>query len=154
MEARIRHLQELLHTAKVGETPTESGTAVPGTVLTVRFEGDDTVRVVAGWGRLGEVVPVFFLAYLLKLVFAVWLNVLPVAGRATTRSILTMKTQGAGTGVYLIDAISTGDPAVVGDVLQHAVLPAVALALAIPLLVAYPITRSRHADIVRGTGPS
>ena len=41
MEARIRHLQELLHTAKVGETPTESGTAVPGTVLTVRFEGDD-----------------------------------------------------------------------------------------------------------------
>jgi transcription elongation factor GreA len=41
MEARIRHLQELLHTAKVGETPTESGTAVPGTVLTVRFEGDN-----------------------------------------------------------------------------------------------------------------
>ena len=41
MEARIRHLQELLHTAKVGETPTESGTAVPGTVLKVRFEGDD-----------------------------------------------------------------------------------------------------------------
>ena len=41
MEARIRHLQELLHTAKVGETPTESGVAAPGTVLTVRFEGDD-----------------------------------------------------------------------------------------------------------------
>jgi transcription elongation factor GreA len=41
MEARIRHLQELLHTAHVGETPTESGTAVPGTVLTVRYEGDD-----------------------------------------------------------------------------------------------------------------
>ena len=41
MEARIRHLQELLHTAQVGETPAESGTAVPGTVLTVRYEGDD-----------------------------------------------------------------------------------------------------------------
>ena len=46
MEARIRHLQELLHTAKVGETPTESGTAVPGTVLTVRFEGDDDTETV------------------------------------------------------------------------------------------------------------
>lgn len=41
MEARIRYLQELLHTAQVGETPTESGVAVPGTVLTVRYEDDD-----------------------------------------------------------------------------------------------------------------
>jgi peptide/nickel transport system permease protein len=33
------------------------------------------------------------------------------------------------TGIYLIDAFRTGDPSVVGDVLQHAVLPAVALGL-------------------------
>ncbi len=78
---------------------------------------------------LAYATPVFFAGMVLKLVFAVWLNVLPVAGRATTRSILEMKTQGAGTGIYLIDAISTGDPAVVGDVLQHAILPAAALGL-------------------------
>jgi peptide/nickel transport system permease protein len=33
------------------------------------------------------------------------------------------------TGIYLIDAFRTGDPDALGDVLQHAVLPAVALGL-------------------------
>ncbi|OLR90036.1 transcription elongation factor GreA [Actinokineospora bangkokensis] len=40
-EARIRHLQELLRGAKVGETPAANGIAGPGMVLTVRYEGDD-----------------------------------------------------------------------------------------------------------------
>jgi len=40
-EARIRHLQELLRGAKVGETPPANGIAGPGMVLTVRYEGDD-----------------------------------------------------------------------------------------------------------------
>ena len=40
-EARIRHLQELLRSAKVGEAPANDGTAGPGKVLTVRYEGDD-----------------------------------------------------------------------------------------------------------------
>ncbi|PXY26837.1 transcription elongation factor GreA [Prauserella sp. PE36] len=40
-EARIRHLQELLRTAKVGEAPANSGVAEPGMVLTVRYAGDD-----------------------------------------------------------------------------------------------------------------
>lgn len=40
-EARIRHLQELLRTAKVGEAPANDGSAAPGMVLTIRYEGDD-----------------------------------------------------------------------------------------------------------------
>lgn len=40
-EARIRHLQELLRNAKVGEAPANDGLAEPGKVLTVRYEGDD-----------------------------------------------------------------------------------------------------------------
>lgn len=40
-EARIRHLQELLRNAKVGEAPAADGRAEPGMVLTVRYEGDD-----------------------------------------------------------------------------------------------------------------
>ena len=40
-EARIRQLQELLRSAKVGEAPANDGTAGPGKVLTVRYEGDD-----------------------------------------------------------------------------------------------------------------
>ncbi|APU12882.1 MULTISPECIES: transcription elongation factor GreA [Actinoalloteichus] len=41
LEARIRQLQELLRVAKVGETPTESGVAQPGMILTVRYEDDE-----------------------------------------------------------------------------------------------------------------
>ena len=39
-EARIRQLQELLNTAKVGEVPTQSGVALPGSVVTVYYDGD------------------------------------------------------------------------------------------------------------------
>ena len=41
MEGRIRHLQELLRSAKVGEAPANDGLAEPGKILTVRYEGDD-----------------------------------------------------------------------------------------------------------------
>ncbi len=40
-EGRIVQLQALLRTAKVGEAPANDGTAGPGKVVTVRFEGDD-----------------------------------------------------------------------------------------------------------------
>jgi transcription elongation factor GreA len=40
-EARIRQLQELLHTARVGQAPDEEGVAAPGMVLTVRYENED-----------------------------------------------------------------------------------------------------------------
>jgi transcription elongation factor GreA len=40
-EMRIRQLQELLRTARVGEAPTRSGVAGPGMVVTVRFDDDD-----------------------------------------------------------------------------------------------------------------
>jgi transcription elongation factor GreA len=38
-EARIRYLQELLRTAKVGEAPTSDAVA-PGTVVTIQFDED------------------------------------------------------------------------------------------------------------------
>ncbi|MDH6247090.1 transcription elongation factor GreA [Mycobacterium sp. OTB74] len=39
-EARIRQLQELLNNAKVGEAPKKSGVALPGSVVTVFYDGD------------------------------------------------------------------------------------------------------------------
>jgi peptide/nickel transport system permease protein len=73
--------------------------------------------------------PVFFSGLLLKLIFSIWLDILPVSGRASTSSELTMQLLPHKTGIYLIDAIQTGDPEIVGDVLLHAVLPAIALGL-------------------------
>ena len=45
-EARIRQLQELLRTAKVGTSPASSDTAAPGMVLKLRYEGDDDTETV------------------------------------------------------------------------------------------------------------
>ncbi|GEL24454.1 transcription elongation factor GreA [Pseudonocardia sulfidoxydans NBRC 16205] len=47
-EARIRQLQELLRTAQVGTAPTSTDVASPGTVLTVRYDDDDTEKVLLG----------------------------------------------------------------------------------------------------------
>jgi len=40
-EARIRQLTDLLRKAQVGEPPTSADSAVTGTVITIRFAGDD-----------------------------------------------------------------------------------------------------------------
>ncbi|MEY9850558.1 peptide/nickel transport system permease protein [Leifsonia sp. EB41] len=88
--------------------------------------GDASLRIFA---ILCYATPVFFVGMVLKLIFSIWLNVLPVAGRASTSSEIEMQTLPNKTGIYLIDAFMTGDPAVVGDVLLHAVLPAVTLGL-------------------------
>ena len=88
--------------------------------------GDASLRIFA---ILCYATPVFFVGMVLKLVFSIWLDVLPVAGRASTSSEIEMQTLPNKTGIYLIDAFQTGDPAVVGDVLLHAVLPAVTLGL-------------------------
>jgi peptide/nickel transport system permease protein len=87
---------------------------------------DAVLRVLA---ILAYATPVFFAGLLLKLVFSVWLHILPVAGRASTRTEITFDTMKNPTGIHLIDAIRLGDPAAVGDVLWHAVLPGLALGL-------------------------
>jgi peptide/nickel transport system permease protein len=87
---------------------------------------DAVYRVLA---ILWYAVPIFFAGLLLKLIFAVWLKVLPVAGRANVGTELQLQLLPNKTGFYTIDALMTGDPAVIGDVLSHAVLPATALGL-------------------------
>lgn len=49
MEGRIRYLQELLRTARVGEAPTSKAVA-PGMVVTIQFDGDpnDTEKFLLG----------------------------------------------------------------------------------------------------------
>jgi peptide/nickel transport system permease protein len=73
--------------------------------------------------------PVFFAGLLLKLVFSVGLGWFPVAGRASTTTELAMGRLGAPTGIYWLDALRSSDLAAFGDIVHHAVLPAVALGL-------------------------
>jgi len=74
--------------------------------------------------------PVFFLAILLKLVFAIWLGWLPVSGRAsiTVQTALESKAH-LNTHIYIVNALLSGRMAYVLDVLKHAVLPGLALGL-------------------------
>jgi transcription elongation factor GreA len=53
-EARIRQLQELLNNAKVGEAPKQSGVALPGSVVKVKFiDGGDTETFLIGTRQEG-----------------------------------------------------------------------------------------------------
>ena len=78
---------------------------------------------------LGYATPIFFIAILLKLVFTVQFNILPVSGRAGTRTELMLQSLDHPTGIYLIDAFRTGNMDAVVDVLWHAVLPGLALGI-------------------------
>lgn len=78
---------------------------------------------------LAYATPVFFVGLLLKLVFAVAIPILPVAGRVSVRSEIELSRMEDPSGFYLIDAISLGNQEIVWDVVKHAILPATALGL-------------------------
>ncbi|SEO90048.1 transcription elongation factor GreA [Actinacidiphila rubida] len=50
LELRIRQLNQILETAKVGEAPADDGTVSPGMVVTIAFDGDpdDTMTFLLG----------------------------------------------------------------------------------------------------------
>lgn len=87
---------------------------------------DAVLRVLA---ILFYATPVFFAGLLLKLIFSVWLKILPVNGRASTATELNIQFLDHPTNIYIIDAFRTGNPADVADVLTHAILPGIALGL-------------------------
>ncbi|MEP7368408.1 MAG: ABC transporter permease [Dermatophilaceae bacterium] len=85
---------------------------------------DAVLRVLA---ILGYATPVFFAGLLLKLVFSVGLDWLPVAGRANLVNEIELTSMSSPTGIYWVDAIRSGNMAALGDVVSHSVLPAVTL---------------------------
>jgi len=87
---------------------------------------DAILRVLA---ILAYATPVFFAGLLLKLTFSVALGWLPLGGRADTRVAIALGRIDSPTGIYIIDALRTGNATIIGDVLAHAVLPALTLGL-------------------------
>ncbi|GAA4283392.1 ABC transporter permease [Brevibacterium daeguense] len=87
---------------------------------------DAVLRILA---ILGYATPVFFAGLILKLIFGVLWPILPVAGRASAQTELLLSGVVNPTRIYFIDALRIGNLDAAGDVLQHAVLPAVALGL-------------------------
>jgi peptide/nickel transport system permease protein len=90
---------------------------------------------------IGVSIPVFFLAILLKYVFSVRLGWLPSVGRID----VTIEAEHP-TNFYVLDAILTRDWATLWDVIQHLILPAIALG-SIPLAILARITRASVLDV-------
>lgn len=68
------------------------------------------------------------------------------------RTLATVLVAGMLDVTGYVPNVAQSATALQGITLMTGILPAVCLVLAIPLLVAYPITRSRHADILERSG--
>jgi peptide/nickel transport system permease protein len=117
------------------------GLGIPlGFVAAKRYGGpvDQASLVVS---LLGISIPVFFLAILLKYVFAVTLGWLPTIGR---QDVLISADH--PTGFYVLDGILTLNPEAAWDAVLHLILPAIALG-SIPLAIVARITRAAVLDV-------
>ena len=90
---------------------------------------------------IGISIPVFFLAIILKYVFAVRLGWLPSVGR---QDVLIDAQH--PTGFYVLDGIVTGSWNAAWDASKHLILPAMALG-SIPLAIIARITRASTLDV-------
>lgn len=91
---------------------------------------------------IGVAIPVFFLAFILKYIFAVKLGLLPSSGRQSGDIDATRIT-----GFFVLDGILTREWDAAWDALQHLILPAFALAT-IPFAVIFRITRAAVLEVL------
>ncbi len=124
------------------------GVGMPLGYWAARRHGRWTDHSAVVFSLIGITIPVFFLAFILKYVFAVELGWLPSDGRQNPRIDATHVS-----GFYVWDGIITGEFDAAGDALMHLVLPGLALGT-IPLAIIVRITRAsvlevQNADYVR-----
>ena len=91
---------------------------------------------------IGIAVPVFFLAFLLKYIFAIKLHWLPVSGRQYPGLEATRIT-----GFFILDGILTREWDAAWDAVKHLILPGIALAT-IPFAVIFRITRASVLEVL------
>ena len=112
------------------------GVGVPLGYFAARRQGGplDSLSVIGS--LIGVTIPVFFLAFLLKYVFAVKLGWLPPSGRQDVRMNATHITN-----FFVLDGILTREYDASWDAIKHLILPAIALGT-IPLAIIVRITRA------------
>jgi peptide/nickel transport system permease protein len=124
------------------------GVGVPLGYWAARRHGKWTDHSAVVLSLVGITIPVFFLAFILKYIFAVELGWLPSDGRQNPRINATHPT-----GFYVLDGIITGELDAAWNAITHLILPALALGT-IPLAIIVRITRAsvlevQNADYVR-----
>ncbi|WP_434810813.1 ABC transporter permease [Microbacterium sp. bgisy189] len=124
------------------------GVGVPLGYWAARRHGKFTDHASVVLSLIGITIPVFFLAFILKYIFAVELGWLPSDGRQDARIDATHYTN-----FYVLDGLITGEFDAAWDAVLHLLLPALALGT-IPLAIIVRITRAsvlevQNADYVR-----
>ena len=125
----------------VGAMIVAVGLGIPLGFLAAKRHGGIFDQLTLVGSLIGISIPIFFLAIILKYIFAVRLGWLPSVGRESVP--LNAKHP---TNFYVLDAVITGEWHVLKDAVEHLVLPALALG-SIPLAVVTRITRAAVLDV-------
>jgi peptide/nickel transport system permease protein len=114
---------------------------IPLGFLAAKRHGSATDHASLFLSLIGVSIPIFFLALILKWVFAVSLGWLPSVGRQDV--LLDAEHP---TNFYVLDGIVTGNWQAAWDAVKHLILPAIALG-SIPLAIIARITRASVLDV-------
>ena len=107
-----------------------------------RSPQDNLIRL---YGIVIFCIPVYWLGLMLQLIFGIWLDLLPIAGRTGPRVFASTFEQ---TGFYVVDTILVKDFSALGDVLIHLILPSVTLGLVLSGIFVR-LTRANMLDVLR-----
>src|SRR6266508_5161760 len=117
------------------------GLGIPLGFLAAKRHGGPFDHLTLIGSLLGISIPIFFLAIILKYLFAVKWQWLPSVGRADVLSDAKHPTN-----FYVLDALIERDWSALWDTIKHLVLPGIALG-SIPLAVITRITRAAVLDV-------
>jgi peptide/nickel transport system permease protein len=117
------------------------GVGVPLGFLAAKWYGTWFDHLSLFASLIGISIPIFFLAIILKYVFAVRLGWLPSIGQITVTKDIPHPTN-----FYVLDALIDWNWSALWDVIKHLILPAIALG-SIPLAIVTRITRAAVLDV-------
>jgi peptide/nickel transport system permease protein len=107
-----------------------------------RMVQDYVIRL---YGIVVYCIPVYWMGLMLQLIFGIWLDVLPIAGRTGPRVFASTFEK---TGFYVLDTLLVKDFSAFGDVLIHLILPAFTLGLVLSGIF-IRLTRANMLDVLR-----
>lgn len=107
-----------------------------------RSPQDNFIRL---YGIVIFCIPVYWLGLMLQLIFGIWLDMLPIAGRTGPRVFASTFEK---TGLYVLDTILARDFSALGDVLVHLVLPAFTLGMVLSGIFVR-LTRANMLDVLK-----
>ncbi len=107
-----------------------------------RTPQDNLIRL---YGIVIFCIPVYWLGLMLQLIFGIWLDVLPIAGRTGPRVFASTFEK---TGFYVLDTILVKDFSALGNVLVHLILPSFTLGMVLSGIFVR-LTRANMLDVLR-----